>query len=260
MSSGAAATIPLAAESDDELADTSVEETEEVSESPQAGARDNIKPQPVDEPRLEMNDWRFEEELQAVDRLLRSLRASGVISGSTDQIENRFDLPDPPHEELHGHTAGRTNLSRRNLASPSSRPEKRSPVYGFVAWSMLSLGLMTFVCGGVLLGWSFADGREQLWTYGLPLTLGGQALLLVGLLFQLEKLWLSNRQTSTVLDELDEQLDELRHTTGLLSTSRSGPAQSFYAHMAEGASPELLLADLKGQLDMLTMKMANQRR
>lgn len=130
----------------------------------------------------------------------------------------------------------------------------------FLAWTMLSIGLMTFVCGAVLLGWSFVEGRANLWSIGMPLSLGGQAIILIGLLFQLENIWESNRDTTSTLDELDEQLHDLRHATSLLSTTRSGHAQSFYAHMAEGASPNILLADLKGQLDMLSTKLANEKR
>jgi hypothetical protein len=43
-----------------------------------------------------------------------------------------------------------------------------------------------------------------------------------------------------------------------MSVTHSAPAQSFYAHMAGGASPQLLLADLKGQLDLLAVRMSEQ--
>ena len=118
---------------------------------------------------------------------------------------------------------------------------------------------MTFVCGAVLSGLSFAAGQGELWNVGLPMVLTGQAALLLGLVFQLEGLWQSNRQTTRTLDELDSQLSDLRHTTRLLHTTHSSAAQSFYVHMAEGASPQLLLADLKGQIDMLAVKMSQQR-
>jgi hypothetical protein len=52
----------------------------------------------------------------------------------------------------------------------------------------------------------------------------------------------------------------VRHATTLLTTTKNASAQSFYAHMAEGASPQLLLADLKGQLDLLAQQMASQKK
>ena len=68
------------------------------------------------------------------------------------------------------------------------------------------------------------------------------------------------RKTEQALSELDGELKTVRHATTLLSTSHSGGAQSFYLHLAEGASPQLLLADLKGQMDLLAQQMARQVR
>ena len=124
---------------------------------------------------------------------------------------------------------------------------------------MLSLGLMGFVFGAVLVGWSFFEDRPDLWQLGLPFTLSGQAALIVGLAFQLDGLSRNNREAIASLNELDQQLDELRRTTSLLSTTHSSPSKSFYAHLANGASPNLLLADLKGQLDLLANRMSEMR-
>ena len=84
----------------------------------------------------------------------------------------------------------------------------------------------------------------------------GQAGFVIGLVLQLERLWHNSRATSSSLTQLDRQLSELRHATTMLSSTHSTPAQSFYVHMAEGASPHLLLADLKGQLDLLAQRMS----
>jgi hypothetical protein len=123
---------------------------------------------------------------------------------------------------------------------------------------LLSVGLMAFIFGGVLLTWSFVADRADLWRLGMPFALGGQAGLILGLVFQLEGLWRSNRTSDKTLTELDEKISELRHATALLTTSQSASAQSFYLHLAEGASPHLLLADVKGQLDLLAMRMAER--
>jgi hypothetical protein len=74
----------------------------------------------------------------------------------------------------------------------------------------------------------------------------------------MDGLWSSSRQTAAVLNELDGELKNVRQATTLLSTSHSGGAQSFYLHLAEGASPQMLLADLKGQMDLLAQQMAKQ--
>jgi hypothetical protein len=58
------------------------------------------------------------------------------------------------------------------------------------------------------------------------------------------------------LSALDGELKNVRQATTLLSSTQAGGAQSFYLHLAEGASPQLLLADLKGQMDLLAQQMA----
>ena len=55
-----------------------------------------------------------------------------------------------------------------------------------------------------------------------------------------------------------EQLDDLRQTTSLLGSNHGSAAQAFYAHLAQGANPQMLLADLKGQLDLLAIRMAQR--
>lgn len=90
------------------------------------------------------------------------------------------------------------------------------------------------------------------------MVLAGQAGLLLGLVFQLDGLWRNHRQQDKTLGGLESRLKELRRTTAMLGTTHSSAAQAFYSHMAEGAHPELLLADLKGQLDLLAVKMSDR--
>lgn len=93
----------------------------------------------------------------------------------------------------------------------------------------------------------------------MPLTLLGQAGLILGLVLQLEGLWTTNKKTAITLRELDGELKNVRQATTLLTTTKSSGAQSFYMHLAEGASPHLLLADLKGQMDLLAQQMGRER-
>ncbi|MCI0361432.1 MAG: hypothetical protein L0211_23360 [Planctomycetaceae bacterium] len=186
---------------------------------------------------LPENDWELEADIRSVHRLVQSLKST-----------SRIDLAVP--------------IAGPHLPSPArardETPPERAPApqkANLAAWSLLSLGLAVFACGAVLLGWSLAAGREDLWPLGMPLALAGQAALIVGLVLQLDGLWQTSRQTEKTLSELDDELSKVRQATTLLSTSHSGPSQSFYLHMAEGASPQLLLADLKGQLDLLAQQM-----
>ncbi len=185
-----------------------------------------------------LEDWELEDELNEAQHLAKSL---GVTSDTISTM--RIDT---------AHTT-------KTTPQTSTARQPRTTQTSFFSWCMLSLGLMGFVFGAVLVGWSFFEDRPDLWRLGLPFTLGGQAALIIGLVFQLDVLSRSNRQAIASLDELDQQLDELRHTTSMLSTTHSSPSKSFYAHLADGASPNLLLADLKGQLDLLASRMSETR-
>jgi hypothetical protein len=119
---------------------------------------------------------------------------------------------------------------------------------------------MAFVCGGVLLGWSMLADRADLWTFGVPIALGGQLALLLGFLLRLDLLGDANRRTVDQLDTVDQRLDDLKRAAAVVSATQNGPSQAFFSHMANGANPQLMLADLKGQIDLLAVQMASTQR
>ncbi|QDU27369.1 hypothetical protein ETAA8_24560 [Anatilimnocola aggregata] len=201
-------------------------------------------------PPLPQEDWQLEAELRYVERLAMAWKDAPPVAESLARAG-----------ELSGGVAGtyETNSTGDSRPPHHSDSVASKPRFAALAWATLSVGVMCFVCGGVLLGWSAITGRQSLWSIGLPLTLFGQAGLILGLVLQLETLWQTNRATSHTLDQLDGELHELRHSTTLLTQSHSNPSQSFYLHLSEGASPHLLLADLKGQLDLLSQQMSKRR-
>jgi hypothetical protein len=194
------------------------------------------------------DDWALEAELRGVQRLIGSLQGSSppAMPAGASAVHAAHVAPAAWH-----------------VATPAdpraSVPLPAPPKTNALAWLSLAVGLAIFACGAVLLGWSLAADREDLWTIGLPLALVGQAGLILGLILQLDGLSHTNRQTAAALSELDGELSRVRQATTLLTATKSSSAQSFYAHLAAGASPQLLLADLKGQLDLLAQQMAAQR-
>jgi hypothetical protein len=204
-----------------------------------------------------LDDWQLDSDLRTAEQLVSHFGPSRRPGSPPDA-----DSAASP-ETLDYVKTWHTHASH-NIPEPPSGlqriPRRRHPEHGWLSWTLLSVGIMSFVCGAVLSGLSFVAGHAELWNVGLPLVLAGQAGLLLGLIFQLEGLWQTSRQTSQTLDELDSRLDHLSHTTTAMGAPPSSAARSFYTHMAEGASPQRLLSDLKGQLDMLAMKMSQDAR
>lgn len=147
--------------------------------------------------------------------------------------------------------------SRRTLpeaSPPASEPSGSNPA----GWSVLVLGIAIFVCGAVLLGWSYWGDRPELWGLGVPITLAGQAGLLLGLVMLLERLSRENRTTADQLHQLDERLHEVRPGSPF-ELPHPPTGQAFYTHLAEGAKPEMLLNDLRRQLDLLAVRLSDRK-
>jgi hypothetical protein len=193
------------------------------------------------------DDWTLEAELRGVERLVSSLKSSGGLARQPLAV-------DTPHESAAGWHAARHSPA----AQAAERPAAAEPQKNLAAWAILSLGLAVFACGAVLLTWSLVGKRSDLWPVGMPLALIGQAGLILGLILQLDGLWQTSRKTVAALSELDDELKHVRQATTLLSTTRTSGAQTFYAHLAEGASPQMLLADLKGQLDLVAQQVGKR--
>ncbi len=209
----------------------------------------NFEPVSSLPPRPDLEDWELEPQLRAAERLLKGLRQTApaesvMATHAAHAPAPSWHVPAAPAEP--------PRARQENLV-----PEKAEKA-GTLAWACLSLGVMALACGLVLIAWSLLDSRDDLWSLGLPLAVVGQGGLVIGLLLQLNGLWQSSQRTEETLTQLDGKLHDLAHTTTMLGTTRSTPAQSFYVHMAEGASPHLLLADLKGQLDLLAERLARK--
>jgi hypothetical protein len=149
----------------------------------------------------------------------------------------------------------------RHAAVPKrhSRPSRRAKTSPLAARFMIGLGVMAIIAGGGLLGWSELEHRGELWNPGIAAIVAGQIGLLIGLALRLERVWQNGRDAIRKLDAVDSQLHRLERTTTLMCVNHGSAAQAFYAHMADEASPQMLVADLKGQIDLLASTMARRR-
>lgn len=150
--------------------------------------------------------------------------------------------------------------SAHSIPSRHRRPVRHAtPKVSWLARFVTWLGLLGFAGGAVFLIWSVLEQREDFWRYGVPMTVAGLVWLLLGFVMHLERIWQNGRDAVAKLNRVDSQLDVLRRSNAMLSTTQSTAAQAFYTHMADDAHPQILLADLKGQLDLLAMSMSKRR-
>lgn len=152
-------------------------------------------------------------------------------------------------------------VHQRHAAVPKrhARPSRRAKTSPLAARFMIGLGVMAIIAGGGLLGWSELEHRGELWNPGIAAIVAGQIGLLIGLALRLERVWQNGRDAIRKLDAVDSQLHRLERTTTLMCVNHGSAAQAFYAHMADEASPQMLVADLKGQIDLLASTMARRR-
>jgi hypothetical protein len=192
-----------------------------------------------------IDTWRLDAELSEAERLLKvfaPLSSTSPKCHTNDARAMRSPFGAAP--------------AQASQASPAETTTSTSG--GTIAWLLLLAGTMALVCGGVLVGYSLYASRVALWNLGLPILLAGQAGLLLGIVLQLARIWQTHRRAAERLAAVDRQLGDLEQTTTLLGNTYGAGSSTFFAHLAEGASPPLLLADLKGQMDLLAMKMSRK--
>ena len=189
------------------------------------------------------DDWELDEQLRHIERVLTHAE---LLSEQSRGGVSRLARVDQPHD----------SSFKRHLrpAEPHSRSRRaiKSSAGAAATWAALLLGTMAFFCGGILLAWSMFAGRNELWTVGLPIALGGQIALLTGLVMQLDRIFHDNRDTSAKLERVDARLDQLTDRTPLNIVGHS-PGDVVFSHFADDTAPELL-RDLKNQLDSLAAR------
>ncbi len=152
---------------------------------------------------LPYGGWELDEQLRHIGRVLE--HGEPHSRPLQDAYRRKIARLDPPHgifSSRHLPPAGRPSRNRQSESDVST--------LSALGWVALLLGTTAFFCGGILLGWSMFTGREELWTVGLPITLGGQIALLLGLVMQLDRIFRNSHDTSAKLDDVDGQLRRLK--------------------------------------------------
>jgi len=142
--------------------------------------RDSSTPQA---PPAAWDDWEAEEKLQRAERLFRTVSPSAKNDASPSPAW-RIDMPAAEHSRMDAPSFSHWPPSSYGPGWPyTPGPEARAKSDGWLgvlAQVVIAVGLMALACGSVLLVWSLAAGRNELWNLGLPLALGGQVVVLAG--------------------------------------------------------------------------------
>lgn len=189
--------------------------------------------------------WELEQRLLHIERMLGAEGCSASANAEKPDTVLRFDSAHASHTKPHDRPRS-VKLPRHGKLSST------------IVWSTLLVGVTTLACGSVLIGWSMLSSREDLWSIGLPIGLAGGISLFVALTVQLDRLMNNSCDTAAKLDMIDNQLHRLADATNQLGTHHHSPSDAFYSHLAGGANPQLLLSDLKSQLDMLAVKISDR--
>jgi hypothetical protein len=198
--------------------------------------------------------WEIDEQLRHFRRVLGQTPASRE-KFNEPAAQPRFRV-DASHGVAAPHRKRARRLSRktRQAASAAKQHVPGDRVLAMLAWTTMSLGTMGFVCGLALMSWSANMGRQDLWSIGSPVLLAGQIALVLGLILQIDRVWRNSRRAAARMETVDEQIHDLKTASSLRDTH--GPSSAFYAHWASGAGAEILLGDLKSQLDLLAVKLS----
>ena len=182
-------------------------------------------------------------------RLLGRSRLSAITGTS-----RRFQPPQISFDDIKLATSPDLHLAAAQIAPSSATISRRRESGQIAAWLTVLAGVAALGCGVGLCGWSLWAERGDLWNLALALTLGGQGLLIFGLVLVVSRLWRNSRYATSKLQSVHAQLAQLQRSADELAASRGG-APTFYADLARSASPQMLLANLKGQVDQLTMRL-----
>ena len=190
----------------------------------------------------------------------RHLRHIGRRLRTAYRHDPGFGAAPPPRNWGPEALASLTGLEHvRAVKRRSSHPavDDRSPTFtSRLIGLLLVAGVAGFVGGAGLLVWAAAFQLPGPWQWGMTATIGAEGALILGLTWMAGRLWRNSRQLNRQLAGVEGQLHDIEHLTGSLAGSRMSSSQHYYDHFNQGASSQMLLANLRGQVDQLASKIS----
>lgn len=206
-------------------------------------------------PPLVADDWQLRRRTRELGRRLHH---------SVHGIERRADAsqelspPQTPFAEIAERTSAPIidPIGHYRATRPGPLP---GPELGQIfAWFVTFAGFVLLAVGLSGMAWIIAHGGSEFWGHALALTLAGQGVLIFGLVLVVARLWRHSRHANGKLHEVHAELAQVHRATEALAAMRNGGAPAFYAELVRGASPQMLLTNLKGQVDQLATRLNGQ--
>jgi hypothetical protein len=169
----------------------------------------------------------------------------------------RFDPPADLFAQLDQATTPTLATVASNSFAPELGKQQTSNGGQVVAWLVVVLGVLGLAGGIGLISWSLSSADMTYWNHAVGLALVSQATLILGLILVISRLWRSSRQSTTKLHEVHARLGQLQQTSETMAATRAGGAPAFYADLVRGASPHVMLANLRGQVDQLATRVGS---
>jgi hypothetical protein len=187
------------------------------------------------------------------------LRRIGQLLRSTQSCTNTYVAVDVDRPWQWMDTPGSIPAMPQIQPSPRSAEVtlRESPTRtSWVLSTVLIAGIVAFTVGVGLLAWSAAFRLEEVWHWGLSATIAAEGLLVVGLTWMAARLWHNSRRLNREVQGVDEQLAEIHQLAGSLSAGHLAASQNYYHQFSQVANPHLLVANLRGQVDLLAERIA----
>jgi len=195
-----------------------------------------------------LDDWQSREQARKLGRALR--RSAVAPSLPLECPPNHPRRLDPP-ANLFDNITHPIMPAAVSQVPPAAR---RSAGGQLAAWLIVVVGAAA-LCGGLgMIAWSLAANRTDFWNLALGLTVGGQGILIFGLVLVVSRLWRNSRYATGKLHDVHLRLGQVQRTADALAATRPS-APAFYADLARGGSPAMLMANLKGQVEQLATQL-----
>lgn len=145
-------------------------------------------------------------------------------------------------------------VKRRHLSAV--RDDSSPTIVSRMIGLLLVLGVAGFAGGAALLAWAAAFQLPGPWQWGMTATIAAEGALILGLTWMAGRLWRNSRRINQQLAGVEGQLHDVEQLAGSIVGNRMSSSQYYYDHFNQGASSQMLLANLRGQVDQLASRIS----